>query len=1496
MYPVKLDSRDSISNTIKYIKENLRAIPNKGIGYGAIIGYDTLSLISFNYLGQLDQSAKDDYWSIINEDSGITVSSKNKDKNIININGAIINGKLSFSIASKLSSKLHNKLATSFKQQLEEVIIYTSTLKRSYLTISDINSVVTGEYLDKTQDKEEVEAIYLANSLQQGFIYHHINQGDIDDAYLVQMIWTYNNKLNLNLLEKAWKSAQMKYPTLRLKLLWDNELIQVIDKKGSLDFRFIDLSNTINIKDQEKEINKIQQNDRKEPYTLNKDGLFRVYLIKQRDNLYTCLFSNHHVILDGWSMPILLGYVHATYLALLNSKPIDITLDQAYLDAQAYIQNTRDSNNTYWQTQLSKVEEYLNLNHLISNKGLTNTLSKYRHIKQHKIKTLYIKDKLYDDLKTLSKQEGITLNAILQFVWHKVLDVYGTSNSGSSTTIVGTTISGRDLPINNIESSVGLYINTLPLIMQHNNKDTILDATRKLQTNITEMNSRSNTNLAKLQKEGNRLFDTLFVYENYPTPVNNNDDNSLNITFKEGVEKLDYPIAVIAYDTSDQLNFSLKYAGELFESSTMERLLSTYSTLLTGVSNVLHNPTLAVSDLSYLSKEETDVILRKWNDTDKDYPSNKTIHSLFEEQVLKLPNNVAVVYEDTRLTYKELNERANQLAHYLIKHHNIKSDDLVTLLLGRSKYMIIAILGVLKAGAAYVPMDPEYPDDRVKYILSDTNTNLVIANNTYTERINTINDKVNTIPIDDKSFIKTLTKYNNTNPKIHNLSSNNLAYLIYTSGTTGKPKGIEIEHKSVVNYITNYTSRKIIEANDRVDVSSSIGFDLTVTTVINTLCCGAAMIIYNQKLQDIISYKKYLNFHNITVIKLVPSYFTLLLDDSTNINSQKIILGGEKVEESLIPKLKSFYKKNSGEVTVYNEYGPTESTVGACLNVIYNSLSKDYISHSIGKVLYNLKAYVLSECLSPLPIGAIGELYIGGVGLARGYLNNPKLTDERFIPNPFQTDKEKQQNKNARLYKTGDLVRWLPSGELEYIGRNDFQVKIRGFRIELSEIESILNLHGEVKQSAVLARRNEVTNTNYLIAYITGDFKPSDIELQEFLKQKLPDYMIPTALVHMDKLPLTLNGKLDRKALPDPILGSDKDSYILPRNELESGLCNIFADVLGLEVGNVGINNDFFKLGGNSILAIKLVNRVNNYYKSYLKIVDVFIRKNVKNIAQMLHQTKKYYQAIVKLNIISVNFNKPNIFMIHPGAGGCEVYTSLASAIASEFICYGIDSHNLYSNEKIDNLKHLSEYYLSHIESIIKKTGQEKFYLLGWSLGGQIALEVASILEQKGYKNIVIYLLDTHIDVKNINKEAIQSSTENKSGTLKFREKMINEGNEKSYVDKVIANLPTEKKLSSQPISSKLKYTNILLFKAALEDTRMVEIFDKRKVSISMLKLKYNNIDKVIFSLTQLKVVKMLNSHHSNILNEEEFLTKEIIEFKNNKDSTTHDLMKHGCK
>ena len=553
-------------------------------------------------------------------------------------------------------------------------------------------------------------------------------------------------------------------------------------------------------------------------------------------------------------------------------------------------------------------------------------------------------------------------------------------------------------------------------------------------------------------------------------------------------------------------------------------------------------------------------------------------------------------------------------------------------------------------------------------------------------------------------------------------------------------------------------------------------------------------------------------------------------------------------------------------------YGITETTVHVTYNEIAQS-SIDQISNKIGKVIPDLKAYVLSSNLSALPIGGIGELYIGGVGLARGYLNNPKLTEERFIPNPFQTDLEKRNNINTRLYKTGDLVRWLEDGNLEYIGRNDFQVKIRGFRIELGEIESVLTDYSDIKQVAVLAKENKETNNKYLVAYYISDNreKLNEEDVLAYLSTKLPEYMVPTAIVHIDEFPLTLNGKLDRKALPDPLLGSNDDTYVAPRNDLETKLCNIFAGVLGLDISKVGINDDFFRLGGNSILAIKLVSKINLKYNSYLKVVDIFLYKNIKSLLHKVIQTKKHYKTIIKLNNSN---NKTSMFMIHSGIGGCEVYTSLADKLANDFNCYGIDNYNLYSKKKITNLQQLAQYYLSHIEEIISQKKQKVFHLLGWSLGGQIALEIAYILEHKGYKNITVYLLDTYVKLS-----GISSSSNERLEKLKkqYKKELIRTGYDISYINKIISNVEITYKLSNQFISSRLKSSKILLFKAMLKYSKFVEgDVDQQEVIIT----KYNNIDKIIYSPTQVKVVKLFKVYHYNILEEEKVIIEEIRKIK----------------
>jgi acyl-coenzyme A synthetase/AMP-(fatty) acid ligase len=429
-----------------------------------------------------------------------------------------------------------------------------------------------------------------------------------------------------------------------------------------------------------------------------------------------------------------------------------------------------------------------------------------------------------------------------------------------------------------------------------------------------------------------------------------------------------------------------------------------------------------------------------------------------------------------------------------------------------------------------------------------------------------------------------------------------------------------VEHKGIINYIFNIKDYVSISSEDKVDFSSNIGFDLTVTTTLCSLCLGAQVVVYGHQLQDLETYKKHLVDNNINVIKMVPSYFELLIDSLPVTKINKVVLGGEKLRRNIINKLEEICGANNNDIdlVIYDEYGPTEATVGTCNHQVYPGAHL-----TIGKPYNNYKVYVVDSNLTPLPIGAIGELYIGGAGLARGYLNRSELTEERFIPNPFQTPEEKLQNKNARLYKTGDLVRWLADGNLEYIGRNDFQIKISGHRIELGEIEATLLKHGDVSQAAVIASNEDIHGNKRLIAYIVpGEFTPFATELMEFLAERLPEYMIPSVIINLEKLPLTINGKVDRRALPDPEF-KDVDTYVMPRNELERELCQIWAEVLGLPENKVGIQDDFFKLGGNSILAIKLVSKLNKNLNSSINVYNIFTSNTVDKLNCYLQYNNK---------------------------------------------------------------------------------------------------------------------------------------------------------------------------------------------------------------------------------------------------------------------------------
>ena len=1241
MYPVRLELIDDIANNIKTIKETLRKIPNKGIGYGVLIGYkqDIIPKISFNYLGQFDKGNSsinshnlNNLWDIVSEGSGESVSQLNQDLNIIDINCAVIDHKLQFNIESKLNKSTTQRLATLFIQKLEEIIVHTTKQDRSYLTASDIDNLISVECLDNLQEFKEIEGVYLCNSLQQGFVYHNLTQGIIDTAYRGQLIWQYNASIEIDTLKQAWFFAQRKFSSLRLRFSWNEELVQIIDKKGILNFKYLDLSKGQDTIEQELKIKQIQTDDKLITYDLEQGSLFRVCIIKQKADLYTCIFSNHHIILDGWSNALLLDYVHEVYLKLLDKEILLVSVDNSYEIAQKFLQKHQEEHREYWSKYISQIKDKTDLSGLLSKNSKYEKVKicEYRHIKDEQELLFIVKDSFYYKLKQVCQEESLTLNAILQFTWHKALSIF----SNSKQTVVGTTVSGRNLPINNIETSVGLYINTLPLIVIHQNKN-IVQAIKEIQDNINEINTRSTISLATLQSNGERLFDNLFVYENYPISANKKEQYKLNVISMSWVDTLDYSLVATAYELNNQLTFKIRYANEIFDKGIIQILLSVIRMLIEQISN---NPRRKISELSYLDENQNNQIIRVWNTTEKDYPRNKTINRLFEEQVEQRPDSIAVVYENELLTYRELNDGANRLANYLISTRSIKPDTLVGLCIDRSEHMLIAILGILKAGGAYVPIDPNYPDDRIEYILRDTKTEIILTNEVHKERIQGISNSgknfgittveavkqqdITILAIDNESLQKDLFLQSTTNPQ-NATNRDNLAYVIYTSGTTGNPKGVMIENKGIVNRINWMNDTYPLNGQDKILQKTPYVFDVSIWELLWPCSYGACVVFSKPEGHKNPSYIiDLMNKERVTITHFVPSMLSVFEDELNRRKSKDI------KQENLIQSLRYIFcsgeELNLREVQqcykllphcgIHNLYGPTETSI----DVLHYTCSDEKQVY-IGTPIANTSVYVLSDNLMPLPIGATGELYIGGVGLARGYLNRADLTAERFIANPFQNEDERRINTNSRLYKTGDLVRWLFDGNLEYIGRNDSQVKIRGYRIELGEVENVLSEYDCVRQSVVIAKKHididkTIANNKYLVAYYVSETKLDKEEILNYLQTKLPEYMIPSVFVHLDQLPLTTNGKLDRKALPDPEF-TDGKSYVAPRNELEEQICQIWSEILNLPKDKVGINDDFFKLGGNSILAIKLVSKLNKEVYYNISISNIFEYKTVEKLA-----------------------------------------------------------------------------------------------------------------------------------------------------------------------------------------------------------------------------------------------------------------------------------------
>ena len=1311
------------------------------------------------------------------------------------------------------------------------------------------------------------------------------------NAYNIPMVFKLSAAIELDILDKSIKSIVSRHEILRTLIREDSEgngyqLVRDIEEYP-LEIRKINIADQAALDHElSKELNHV--------YDLSNEYLIRVCFYEMinantKFNTDTSRYLSiviHHIAFDGWSVDIFFRELEEYYNyykdqaqgveASLNLPSLTIQYKDFAIWQRSYLSGERlDNQINYWK---GKLESYETLN-LITDKPRQNKID-------YAGNDIYFEldEDTSKQLREIAKELKVSLYSLLLSGYYLMLRSY----SNQDNIVIGTPIANRHY--SQIENLLGFFVNSLALRVEIDPKASIKEFIQSIGREVVEAHLHQDLPFEKLTEElkvakdtsRHPIFQVMFGVQNFGTEFYNQTNNIANLlqpytttTSLYNIAKFD--ISTFIDDSQIKLRGSFNYAVSLYNEETISGFIETYTEILKQLGRLANNnerqEQTKIEDLSYLNQGQYNQIIYTWNQTEKVYPDNKTIHQLFEEQVENTPNNIAVVYERTKLTYKELNNRANQLANYLRQIHNIKPDTLIALCLDRSEHMLIAILATLKTGAAYVPMDPSYPDDRINYILEDTKAILVLANEDQEQRLKRLSSigKINILAIDNEKVQEGLSLQPISNPKT-DTTSTSLAYVIYTSGTTGNPKGVMIEHKGCIIRILYMIMANDIADKDYFLFTINYIFDASFANIFSTIISGSTLYITRETL-DINEIKNILETTDINICHFVPSQFDVIKQECNFSKLKRLIFSGEALGLHTLSHL-------SKDKVILNYYGPTE--VGeVTLNKFNVSNCKSSLNNSysvIGKPFDQTTLYVVNNNLIPLPIGAIGELYIGGIGLARGYLNQLDLTAERFINNPFQTEEENRLGKNARLYKTGDLVRWLPDGNLEYIGRNDFQVKIRGYRIELGEIENALSSYEGINQCVALVKERlgkdgTSTDNKYLIAYYISDRKLDEARVLDYLQNLLPEYMLPNILMHLDSLPLTINGKLDRKALPDPEF-TNSDSYKAPRNELEAKVCRIWSEVLGLTEDKLGIRDDFFRLGGNSILAIKLVNILNNYYKSYLKISDIFVYKNIELLLPRIVQTKDSYQTIVKLNN---SYAKANMFMIHPGAGGCEVYTSLADALVDNFSCYGIDSYNLYNENKIDNLNELAKYYLSHIDEVMLNTHQEVYHLLGWSLGGQISLEIACILEQRGRIKIKVYLLDS------ILMDDYLLSLTNKVNVEKlkneYRDYAISQGYNKSYIQKAISNLDVELSLNKQKTSLILTNTQVLLFKAMLEDTRFK--MDNSKENYEYLStLKYNNIDSIIENKSKIKLIEINDAHHGNILDQKELLVSKIRELQ----------------
>ena len=1012
---------------------------------------------------------------------------------------------------------------------------------------------------------ENIESIYELSPTQQGLLFHSLYSPQ-SGMYAGQFTFTFSD-LDVAAFEQAWRRVVERHETFRTSFYWEetDKPLQVVARRVQLPFEHEDWRGCAP-EEQESRLRRFLDRDRARDFDLARAPLMRLTLIRLGETAYEFIWTHHHLLLDGWSVGLVLKEVFSLYSANRFGSSLALARPRPFRDYVLWLGRQDAARaESYWRSRLSGLTRPTPL------PGASVSASTGASSVRYEERRVSLGAELSAALREAARRQQLTLSTVMAGAWALLLSRY----AGTKDVVFGAVVSGRPAELEGAEGMVGLFINTLPVRVKVDEGAGVWEWLRRLQSEQVEMREYEYSPLSQVQRwselpPSTPLFETIVAFENYPVDSSlRKEAQALQVSMARSTEKANYPLAVVVIPKSEII-IKMSYDDSRYDGEAVGRLLGHYETLLRGMAEAEERE---VRSLSLLGAEERRRLLKEWSGARTDYPSHLCIHQLFEEQARQTPDSVAVVFGDESLTYARLNARANQLAHHL-RDCGVGPEVPVGVCLERSAEMLPALLAVLKAGGAYLPLDPSSPRGWLLGLLADARSPIVLTRARHLESLSGYSGRVFAL-----EGLRDAIDRQGRDDLPNVTTADNLAYVMYTSGSTGRPKGVSVIHRAVVRLVknTNYADFNLGETFLQL---APLAFDASTFEIWGSLLNGARLVVMPPEPPSLEELGRALRRHEVTTLWLTAGLFHVMVDEQLEAlkGVRHILAGGEALSAPHVERLLD----EAGGTRLTNGYGPTENTT---FSTYYSMSGPRRFAGPvpIGRPISNTQVYILDEDLQPVPCGVQGEVYVGGDGLARDYLHRPALTAERFVPHPFG------DAPGARLYRTGDVARFLPTGDVEFLGRRDEQVKIRGFRIEPGEAEAVLRQHASVRDAAVVAREG-AAGQRQLVAYVVGP-QGAQEELRQYLRERLPDYMVPSAFVTLDSLPLTPNGKVDRRALPAPESASADGAgrYEAPRTEAERVLCEVWAQVLGRE--RVGVRDNFFDLGGDSILSIQVVAR-----------------------------------------------------------------------------------------------------------------------------------------------------------------------------------------------------------------------------------------------------------------------------------------------------------------